>query len=145
MLNPWLRALRRTPLITAIVAGAITFGGVTAARVLDAGNSPAPLKIGRLVDTAQANAPPPRALGLTAAYFRTLGIAAREAVAEPVTVPPPAVECESSVSKRLAKRVTPPPSQPPPGSLHLLTARLPRELTGTPELVVPPMIAFPSE
>lgn len=145
MPNPWLRALRRTPLITAIVAGAITFGGVTAARVLDAGNSPKSLAIGRLVDTAQANAPPPRALGLTAAYFRSLGIATRETVTEPVTVPPPAAECESPLSKRLAKRVAPPPSQPPLDSLQLLTARIPRELTGTPELAVPLMIAFPSE
>jgi hypothetical protein len=145
MPNPWLRALRRTPLITAIVAGAITFGGITAARVLDAGSSPPPLEIARLVDTAQANAPPPRALGLTAAYFRTLGIATREAVAEPVAVPAPAAECESPLSDRFAKQVTPPPSQPPLDSLQLLTARIPRELTGTPELGVPPMIAFPSE
>lgn len=145
MPHPWLRALRRTPLITAIVAGAITFGGVAAARVLDAGSSPVRLEIGGLVDTAQANAPSPRALGLTAAYFRSLGIATREPVAEPVTVPPPAAECDAPLSERLAKRGTPPPVEPPADSSQLLTARLSREFTVTPELAVPLPTAFPSE
>src|SRR5690606_7366501 len=140
---------RRTPLITAIVAGAITFGGVAAARVLDAGSSRDRVEIGGLVDTAQANAPSPRALGLTAAYFQSLGISTREPVAEPVaepvTVPPPAAECEAPLSNRLAKQVAPPPADPPADSSHLLTARLPHEFTGTPESAVPLLIAFPSE
>lgn len=142
---PWTRALQRTPLITAIVAGSLTFGGVTAAR-MGSNEAPAPRsRLLRVIDTAYADAPPPRALGLTAAYFKTLGIGTREAPPEAPPVRPAAKECESHASSRLARRAAPAPNTAPTDSSHLTTARVPRALTSPTGSRVSLTIALHSE
>ena len=147
MSMPFLRALRRAPLLIASVAMAISAGGVAAARLATDDGTPARLRMGRTIDTAHADAPPPRALGLTAAYFETLGIITREVPVEKATTvaPPPRAECDPHAANRLAKRAAPKAPRMPVDSSHLTTARLPHELRDSTSSRVSPTIAFPSE
>jgi hypothetical protein len=142
---PSTRALRRTPLVSAMLAVTICFGGVTAARLATDQAPRSRLQFMKAVDTAQANAPSPRALGLTAAYFKTLGIGTREAPPEAPPVRPTAKECESHASSRLARRAVPAPTTAPADSSHLTTARVPRALTSPTGSRVSLTIALHSE
>lgn len=140
----WTRALKRTPLITAIVAGSIAAGGVSAARLVEGGAPPERVPALSAPRTWRPDAPSPRALGLTAAYFKALGISAREAPVE-VEVAKPAAECESKASDRLARRGSPAPAAVPIDSSHLITARAPQELIGTVSVRTSLLIASRSE
>jgi hypothetical protein len=144
MTVPWTRALRRTPLLAAIVAGSLVFGGVTAARLTHDEMGPPPSVFARMTDTAHADAPSPRALGLTAAYFKSLGIVTREAPVEN-DVAEPVLECESHPSSQYARRTPRAPVAAPGDGANLTTARAPRGPTSPTGTRVPPTTALPSE
>jgi hypothetical protein len=99
------RALKRIPLTAAIVAAMLAIWGASAARSAGHDQPGNGTSIAHRNDSARINAPPPRAVGFTVEYFRSLGIDIRE----PRDVPePPAPkkthECESVEDSRLARR-----------------------------------------
>ena len=137
-----MRALRRTPLMSAILAIAFCVGGVAATQLATDEAAPPSLRFAKVIDTAHANAPPARALGLTAAYFETLGIGGRAAPDEK-PAPQPAAECESLPASRFARRAAPAPAPRPEDRPHSGASPAAHELTSA--MRSPITFAYPSE
>lgn len=118
------RALKRIPLTAAIVAAVLAIWGASVAQSANADRAPDRTVIALLHDSARTNAPPPRALGFTVEYFRSLGIDVREAREEPEAPAKPAPhECDPSEDNRLARRPAAPAAPNHNDSSHLMTAR----------------------